>query len=292
MDSRSIPLGEFCERARGEEISKEGLLWVCPACELATVPGRTLKGGAFEEKTCPHCGHLLTSGNAGEAYLVTDSPPTADSVPWVDGDDIATRYASASPRRRMITSVRGFEYKDPLLYRSPKVLIRQAGVGINACLDLLGVRCPQSIYVYRIREPWVVEGYRHEFLLATLLSRTFTYYVFKRFGEVDRARAHAKMTHERPSTLPAPRIDFSDRASRAAHDDIVAAVRRLCAGESELGAEDDLRIELALRALWGITPGEAAYINGEFSHVPAGQVVRELYPRGTPRSARRSVVGQ
>lgn len=286
METNGVPLGELCERDRGEEFSKGGTFWVCASCGLCSVPGRKQKGGGYAPKACPHCGHTLRPDEVRLRSLVTESPQPA-SVPFVDGDDIASRYGELIPGGWLATAVPGVEYKDALRYRSPKILIRQAGVGINAALDLLSARCPQSIYIYRIRDELVQAGYRHEFLLGALLSRTFTYYVFKRFGEVDPARAHAKLTHERLHALPVPKVDFSNPHCRQLHDEIVAAVRRLLGGESAVGGEDDLAIERDLRALWGVSAEEGAFINGEFSQVPQGQVVRELFPHGAPRAARR-----
>jgi hypothetical protein len=35
-------------------------------------------------------------------------------------------------------------------------------------------------YLYRLKPEMADQGYKHEFILAALLSRTMTYYVFKR----------------------------------------------------------------------------------------------------------------
>jgi hypothetical protein len=64
-------------------------------------------------------------------------------------------------------------------------------------------------YLYRLKPEMADQGYKHEFILAALLSRTMTYYVFKRFAEVDPARAHAKLTHARLESLPIPDVEFS-----------------------------------------------------------------------------------
>ncbi|MDP2304787.1 MAG: N-6 DNA methylase [Pseudomonadota bacterium] len=288
MAENGVMLGELCERARGEELSKDGLVWVCPSCGLCSVPGRKQKGGGYDDKECSHCGYVLRASQVETLKLVA-AAPAGGSVPFVDGDDISARYAPLIASNRLMTSAAGFAYKDPRLYASPKILIRQAGVGINAALDLLGARCPQSVYIYRLREAYVAAGYRHEFLLAALLSRTFSYYVFKRFGEVDPARAHAKMTHERLHSLPVPKVDFSSQRDRGVHEQVVASVTRLLSGASVIGGEDDLGIERGLRTLWGLSPDDGAFINGEFSQVPQGQVVRELFPHGPPRAMRVAV---
>ena len=45
MASRSVPLADVCDRARGEEFNKAGLLWECPGCLSPTTPGQKRKGG-------------------------------------------------------------------------------------------------------------------------------------------------------------------------------------------------------------------------------------------------------
>ena len=125
-------------------------------------------------------------------------------------------------------------------------------------------------------------GYSHEFLLAVLASRTFAYYVFKRFGEVDPARAHVKLTHARLASMPVPKLDFSSAEQRHRHTRIVASVHRLLDGSADLGGSEDLDIEQAIRELWGLTPEQGAYINGEFVYVPPSQAVQGLFPAGIP----------
>jgi len=278
IEAHGLPLASVCEHARGEEMSKAGRAWICPRCGRATTPGRKKKGGAFADKPCPRCGATLREGGAGAARLVGDAP-LPGAVPFMDGDALCRRYGPALPRRWLRTDLAGWPYKDPALYRGPKVLIRQAGVGLMAALDRTDARCPQSVYVYRVRAALAAAGYRPELVLAALLSRTLNYVVFKRFGELDPARAHAKMTHARLAALPMPRVDFDAPAPRAAHDRIVAGVTALIDGEAP-DRETDLVVERALRLLWGVTEEDGAYIDGELAALPAGQVVRALLYSG------------
>jgi hypothetical protein len=156
-------------------------------------------------------------------------------------------------------------------------------VGLLATYDETGSRCPQSVYYYRLRETFEHEGYSNLFLLGVLLSRTIAFYVFKRFGEVDPARAHAKVTHARLSTLPIPKIDFNDQAQKRSHDEVVENVKKLLSGEANVGGHEDMRIDIALRELWGISADDGLYINLELAQLPAGQVIRDLFPDGTPK---------
>jgi hypothetical protein len=253
---------------------------------FATVPGAKKKGGGYKDKVCPHCSHRLTEASVSVGELVDENAVSAGYEPFLDGDDVAHRYGTVSPHKRINVALAGWQYKSRNLYASDKLLIRQASVAIVAGLDQSGARCPQSVYFYRLRLDQVTLGYRHEFLLAALLSRTMAYVVFKLYAEVDPDKAHPKLTHARLFGLPVPQVDFTKPDDRAAHGEIVKAARLLLAGTEPLGGDADKRIEIRLRQLWGLSSDDGAYINGEFFGLPPSQPLRELFPDGVPRPAR------
>lgn len=280
MDARGESLSVICSRHRGEEMSKAGMRWVCPSCLKTTVPGRKKKGGGYRPKDCPHCGLELDEGNVTSSHLVEPLVPGSPGTgPFIDGDDISRRYRTVTPSKQIGLDDAEWDYKPFEVYAEPKILIRQAGVGVVATYDETGARCPQSVYIYRVRP---AERYSNKFVLAALLSRTMAYYIFKRFAEVDPDRAHAKLTHARLEALPIPKIDFLDDRQRILHDEIVALVDAMLAG-APLGGLEDLDIEQKLRELWGLSAEEGEYINGEFYSVPTSQVIRDLFPDGPPR---------
>lgn len=288
MLSHSVPLSELCNRARGEEMSKGGALWVCPSCMHPTVPGVKRKGGELAPKICPTCGHTLESGNVTAVKLVVSQrPPQGEvSAPFLDGDDVNRRYVTPSIRKWIRLGVPGVEYKPATTYIDPKILIRQAGVGVVATLDESGSYCPQSVYLYRLKKEYAARGISSEFVLAALLSRTMAYFVFKRFSEVDPAKAHAKLTHDRLATFPIPRLDLDNPEQSAMHAEIQGAVRSLLSGQDRIGSEADLAIESKLRSLWGLSAEDGAHINGEFANLPESQVVLDLFPGGRPKRQR------
>jgi hypothetical protein len=293
MVSHSSELAALTTHGRGEEMAKTGMLWICPSCTTATVPARKKKadpdnsdGPKYHSKECPGCELVLTEDNVSPDYLVRpagQSQHGAEVAPYIDGDDIARRYLKLNPTKELRLDFKGFSFKDEKKYTAPKLLIRQAGVGLMATLDDTGARVPQSVYWYRLTPQAQEQGYKPEFLLAVLLSRTMAYYIFKRFGEVDPARAHAKVTHERLRAFPIPKVDFDDREQRKLHDDIVASVTALLAGDAEVGGPRDMQIDVALRKLWGLSPEDGMHILLELAELPAGQVIRELYPDGVPK---------
>lgn len=280
MISRSVCLSDLCEHGRGEEMNKAGLAWVCPGCLAPNTPGKKEKGGGFKAKRCQSCGLEIDPNTVQVIELVVAGAgrPGGEFVPFVDGDDVSRRYLRVQPSKWLHTGLSGWDYKGAELYRSPKVLIRQAGVGIVATLDETDARCPQSLYVYRVLPDWQEQGYSHEYLLGSLLSRTMAYIVFKLFSEVDPDKAHAKLTHSRLARLPIPRVEWGAADHRRAHETVVRNVRMLLDGSASLGGVEDRDIELALRHLWGITPEDGAYINAELRALPDSQVLRDLFP--------------
>lgn len=293
MVANSHELAALTTHGRGEEMAKAGMLWICPSCTTATVPARKKKadpanpdGPKYDSKKCPGCELVLTEEKVSLDYLVRPrgyAEQGAQVAPYIDGDDITRRYFKLTPTKELRLDFKGFSFKDESNYTAPKLLIRQAGVGLMATLDDTGARVPQSVYWYRLSRQAEEQGYKLEFLLAVLLSRTMAYYIFKRFGEVDPARAHAKVTHERLSKFPIPKVDFDNPEQCELHDDIVASVTALLEREAQVGGPWDMQIDVALRKLWGLSPEDGMHILLELAEIPEGQVIRELYPDGVPK---------
>lgn len=143
MVSRSFQLEAVCERGRGEEMSKSGLFWICPSCLAPTTPGKKKKGGGYKSKKCPHCDHRLNETSVQVGELVSEAqPPEAGSVPFIDGDDVNRRWQKIVPSKWLRLNLPGWQYKTSELYKPPKILVRQAGVGLVATLDETNSRCP------------------------------------------------------------------------------------------------------------------------------------------------------
>ena len=286
MQANSLALFAVCDHARGDEMNKAGLAWRCASCGHLTTPGAKRKGGGYRDKACPSCTLLLTDGTAQVASVVEAGRSTDDGTEdFIDGDDMGARYASIQPTKHVVLDM-VLGPKPVSVYAAPKVLIREAGVGLSATLDYTTARCPRSVYIYRLRQEYLSAGYRHEFVLAALLSRAMNYFVLKRYGETDPAKAFAKLRMEHIDELPIPRVDFTDAKQARGHRMIVENVRLLLDGSAKNGGSEDLEIESILRGLWGISPEDGAYINGEFFDLPQGQVLLSLFPGGPPAPVR------
>jgi len=220
-------------------------------------------------------------------FLVREATLLEENEVWfVDGDDIKRRYLPAQSSKALRIGVESIKYKPADTYRSPKVMVRKTGIGLVAALDEEDLWCPQTIFMYRVRSEWRSRGYDERFVLAALLSRTLAYYIFKRFSEVDPDRSHAHVTYDRLDQLPIPALDLEAPADRRQMAKIADSVDALLYDNAEIGGPEDWAIELALRELWGLDPAEGAYINGEFSHLPDSQPLRDLFPAGPPKPLR------
>lgn len=202
----------------------------------------------------------------------------------------------------------GITYKDVEIYEGEKVFIRQAGVGLSVAYESGTVYCPQSVYIYKIRDDidemrdwyddtdqWTDrsnipapdsidrETY-HKFLLGILNSRIFHYYVFKRFGEIDAAQAFAKLTQTKIRSLPIPvkKLTTDEGADTAAQ--IATCVEELLDGDAELGGDTDWSIEQHLRDLYGLAGDDMVHISNQMGLVAYHQTMQELYPGGKPRT--------
>jgi hypothetical protein len=226
INENSVSLSEVSEHARGDEINADGLLWRCGNCMAYTVPGEKAKGGNYRDKNCPRCDARLSKRDAVLEALISETRRQPYLTPYVDGRALIQRYGKPL-RRYMRTDLSPLfpTLKRQELFKGPKILIRQAGVGIAATLVEDDCRCPQSVYIYRVTPSAKASGYSNEYLLASLVSRTMNFIVMKRFAEVDPARAFAKLTHARIEALPIPKLE--DAKSRAVVEEITALVRSL-----------------------------------------------------------------
>lgn len=280
IEKKSCPLSEVSDHARGDEINAEGLLWRCGNCMTYTVPGEKQKGGGYKAKKCSSCDARLSERDIAHDSLISPTSRGPYRTSYVDGRSLTRRYEMPI-RRYMRTDLSPMKpaLKPDTIFKGPKILIRQAGVGVVATLIDDDSRCPQSVYIYRATKEARASGYTEEFLLGCMASRTMNFIIMKRFAEIDPARAFAKLTHAKILKLPIPLL--ADEPSRQIARSIASEVKQLLKSQKYGGAAD-LRIEMLLHQLWGITPDEGRYINGFFSLLPDGQAVRDLFPDGAP----------
>jgi type I restriction-modification system DNA methylase subunit len=271
----------LCSRGRGVELNKEGLVIACPACGLWSPPGIwSARENRYLDRTCS-CGHKSSFDAAANRTIVHDrAPRAANEAPFIDGDAIH-RYTALTVQAIEL-DVNGIRYKKPELYRPPKVVIRQAGLGINAVLDTSDAYCPQSVYIYRVIPGVAPASVDEAYITGVLSSRVMHYYLFKRYSEIDSARAHIKVTHTRLAAFPIPVP--SDAAQERLAAETADRVRQMMAEQnSEVRYRIDWEIEDRVASLFGLTASQRAYMNGQFGLVHENETIQALFPHGTPR---------
>ena len=197
--------------------------------------------------------------------------------PYIDGDSIR-RYSPATIRY-IDTSADGINYKSASYYRSPKILIRQAGVGVNAILDVANAYCPQSVYMYHVKNRHRSAGIDEQLLLSLLCSRLFHLQVFMSFGEIDSSRAFSKLTHTRLS-----RLRVLDPAALVDHVQVVQRIQHAVATLSTHGIanhdQEDWDIEACWGGVFGLSKADIEGVIRNFSHVHANETLLSLFPGG------------
>jgi len=290
MEKNSIKISVLCERGRGVELNKAGEVIQCPGCARWVTPPLPIKDTPKEkwEKKCYFCGHkFLWKEALATDYIVSEEDEF--NVPYIDGDSFNGRYRNLKYKSLKL-GYDGINYKPRSLYEKPKMFIRQAGVGLSVAYDESAAYCPQSVYVYRIRDdlprngggnqPWP-EIVNHKFLLAVLQSRTLAYYVFKKFGEIDASQAFSKLTHVRLGGLPIPVAGYEKPDWKEKHDKIVELVGDMLSGKP-IGSPTDWEIERIIQDLYDLEPSEIAHINSQLGLVAYHRAMKQMFPKGPP----------
>ncbi|MEX2757021.1 MAG: N-6 DNA methylase, partial [Candidatus Sigynarchaeota archaeon] len=227
MESNSLQIRDVCDSYRGVEMNKNGDIIQCPSCFKWDVPPRKQKGRDLDgmQKECKHCkGKFLVKN----AYASTSIIKSYNSKNWcnvflktnerlyLDGDSFEDRYMRIEYDKKITLGYDGIDYKDDSLYKGPKIFIRQAGVGIHLVYDESDAYCPQSIYFFKVKDAYK-ENIHPLFILAVIHSRAFSYYVFKKYGELDAAQAFSKLTMGKIEGLPLPIKDRSTASWKKTH---------------------------------------------------------------------------
>lgn len=276
-------LSEVCDHGRGVELNKSGYVIQCPKCQLWDAPPLKDEHGGFKSKKCTHCGvdYPIRDDVPSRVLVSTDRASFKQCKPYIDGDSIS-RYKSPSVRWIDI-SADGINYKPDTLYRQPKLLIRQAGIGVNAILDQnLGAYCPQSVYVYRVK-PEFVESHIDEYLLISLLcSRLFHLQVFMSFGEIDSSRAFSKLTHTRLCQMRTVKPSTIQKHPRALSR-LRVCTKTLCSEGVTRNEHLDWDIEGCWSHILGLKPDDIRCVINNFSKVHHNETMQALFPGGVQK---------
>ena len=158
----------------------------------------------IEKHTVP-LGDLVENGRGVEIGKSSAAiSERSGDVPFLIGSDI-DRYQVKGTHWLKLGEP-AIEYKDPLLYRGEKILIRKTGSGINAVLDKDSWAI-QVIYIFRAKRPDCDLRY----LLGILNSKLMAFYYHSRFGQKERA-VFPHLTQNKVLQLPI-RVDKTREAA-------------------------------------------------------------------------------
>lgn len=292
MDENSLewtgPEGIFEPFGRGVELGTDGLVIRCNACFSWQVGPRRraqARGGGYEPKVCESCGAVLSSEADWHqrANIILDRPPASGSAldrnlpgsGWhriFIGEDVS-RYSLGEPRWIRL-GVPRVNYKEDRLYAGPKLLVRQAGVGVNVAVDETDSYCLQSVYVYRVREHSEIDPY---FLLACLASRATLFY-FHRFTNQTEWQSFPKLVHSTLRHLPLPRLDLRTTIGRRLQDRIAKRARARMGLPAEEAHELDLELETLVMDAYRLDPDQRQRIIRTLGSVQRLRVIREMFP--------------
>lgn len=284
IEMKSKEMGYLCNRYRGVELNKKGNLIQCPSCGKWIAPPRSKKNVPIEEleKICDYCKHrFLARDSLSSTSIISDNKNSYDEY-YIDGDGMLGRYKELKYKGIKL-GYDGVNYKDPEIYVSPKLFIREAGIGLSVSYDDKNAYCPRSIYIYKLKNEY--KYIDHKYLLGILQSRTLSYYIFKKYGQIDAAQAFGKFTLDNVSEIPIPIKDTNDQEWKQLHNIIVDNVD-LMLNNGDLGGSIDWQIERAVQKLYGISSAESAYIMNQLGLVAYHKSMQEMFPDGPPPKPR------
>jgi hypothetical protein len=276
--------GLFEPHGRGVELGGDGFVIRCSACFSWQVGPRKrsqARGGGYADKNCTNCGATITDESWTEsAHIIVDELPPPESStdrelpgdgwkPLYLGEDIA-RYELSKPRWIRL-GVPNVNYKSADLYTPPKLLIRQAGVGVNAAVDETDAYCLQSAYVYRVREGVDANPY---FFLACLCSRAMLFF-YHRYTNQTEWQSFPKLVHSTLQKMPLPDPSLVKKSLRVE----IEEKTRQRMGMNHLDAHDiDLEIEDLTMQAYGLRPTERQRITHMLRAAQRLKVIREMFP--------------
>lgn len=276
IEDRPIDWSALIEHGRGIELNSAGHVIRCPYCHKWDAPPVKRKG-VWQDKTCAHCRGEYALGDALEQANLIRQEPTDGCQVFLDGTDV-NRYR-VEERRWIDVSKEGINYKSPQLYRSPKIVFRQAGIGITAALDESNAYVPQSVYIFRLNDSRdrPLSNYKIEYILGILNSRVMLYYYFKKTGQVE-WQSFPRWTLGRATSLPVRAINWDDETEIALHDRIVTAVREVITAGSAGDPGADLPVERLVMELYGLDQQEQRRVWATLRAVQQLKVIREVLP--------------
>lgn len=239
--------------SRGVEISKSGMIVICPHCGSAQRIAKKNMNGIY--KTCSHCGQLVNADQASIISIISNKKTSPQMKKIYVGENLH-RY-SLTGERFIQMNIPGIQYKDPSLYFLPKILIRKTGLGIDASIDQEGTYTSQTIfslqYLHQDHEAPL------EYYLALLNSRVVYYYYIKKYGE-NEWKSHPYLTKNIIYSLPVKAYK-----NTALSRDITLLAKKLLISYDR---QTDLILESKIMHLYDLNDKDIARIKSHLETLP------------------------
>jgi adenine-specific DNA-methyltransferase len=249
LQTSNYQFSDIVENSRGAEISKKGVVIQCNHCHLH------LPYPKAKEPKCPHCKSNLQLDSLEQKRIIFSHNGNGTKKLKV-GEDLS-RYFSINKRWIDITKD-GINYKDYGLYKGQKILVRKTGVGITASLDNEGAVTNQVVYILKLKDKWQ-KTLTLEFVLAVLNSRIMTYYLLKKYGEIE-WKSHPYLTQGILIGLPFPTVRAT-KTFRVSVDKITSFVLSgMKSDKKELDRQTDAAIEKEVAKLFSVNESDYSLI--------------------------------
>lgn len=254
LEEDSIDWSEVFHFGRGVEISKTGMVVVCPHCGIAQ--GYSKKQLTTGRKACTKCKNEIVVSESTASKIIDVQRRDGYKKIYV-GENLHRYAITGSSYIKM--NVPGINYKEEKLYEPPKILIRKTGLGINACIDHESTYISQTVYSCNYLYPNNTEPL--EYYLGVLNSRVLYYYYLKKYGE-NEWKSHPYFTKDIVFSLPIPKVTKTN-AYICRH-----IAEKVVSMQDNYSRETDLEIEKLVIALYGLSADEFDVIKAEINHLP------------------------
>ncbi|MEZ4885131.1 MAG: N-6 DNA methylase [Chitinophagales bacterium] len=243
IEKESSPLKTYIKSTRGAEISKKGIVYQCPNCNLWMPYPKS------KIPKCSNCKSALNLENADSEKIILNHNGIGN-VKLKVGEDLF-RFTSLS-KSWINTLKKGINYKKMSIYEGDKILVRKTGVGITASMDYENAITNQVVYILKLN-PFFETKLSLEFVLAILNSRAMTYYLIKKYGE-NQWRSHPYLTQTMVGNLPFPKIDLKNEKIQKTINQVTKLVRNevIDSKEKNIPLKIDLQIEKIVAQLFGL----------------------------------------
>jgi DNA-directed RNA polymerase subunit M/transcription elongation factor TFIIS len=261
IEKEKIEWKEIFHFGRGVEISKAGKVVICDQCN--TAQGFTKKQEKDKFKKCVKCGKVISINHESVVQIISDKNIDEEMEKIYVGENLH-RYRILG-NRYIKWNVPGINYKEASFYKSPKILIRKTGLGIDASIDRKGTYISQTIYSCQ----YVDQDNKVplEYYLALLNSRVIYYYYMKIYGE-NEWKSHPYFTKDIIFSLPIKKYTDNELTRQ-----IISLAKSILLNYDR---QIDLTLEEKIMELYELTEEEIAKIKEELSKLPDLNAINDM----------------